>query len=80
VSHGFLVDQLLTAAPWLELGSFEPLARASHDAFDAVIAAMAARAVGLGHVLTPSVDQLETARTEGWIALPTCSLSDLRPG
>jgi predicted nuclease with RNAse H fold len=80
VSHGFLLDELTAAAPWLDLGPFEPLCRTSHDAFDAVIAGLAARAAALGHVLPPDASQQEAARTEGWIALPTCGLSDLVGG
>jgi predicted nuclease with RNAse H fold len=76
-SHELLVDELIAAAPWLDLGDFAPLCRASHDAFDAVIAALAARAAALGQTLAPTVDQLEAARTEGWIALPTRRLADL---
>ncbi|HEV2450645.1 MAG TPA: DUF429 domain-containing protein [Streptosporangiaceae bacterium] len=39
-----LVDDLLAAAPWLDPGPWESLCRASHDATDAVIAALTARA------------------------------------
>jgi len=77
VGHDFLVDELTTAAPWLRLGYFEQLCRDSHDAFDAVLAAMAARAAAMGQVLMPDTAQRERARTEGWIALPTCTLDDL---
>ncbi|WP_250000862.1 DUF429 domain-containing protein [Actinoplanes sp. M2I2] len=72
-----LVDELLAAAPWLELGPFEAVCRRSHDAFDAVIAALAARAAALGHTLPPTPAQREAAQREGWIALPTCDLDDL---
>ena len=79
--HGFLVDELTAAAPWLRLGPYEQLCRTSHDAFDAVVAAMAARAAALGHVLAPDAAQRAAARTEGWIALPTCGLDELvQPG
>jgi predicted nuclease with RNAse H fold len=77
VGLGFLVDELASAAPWLNLGSFEQLCRTSHDAFDAVVCAMAARAAALGHIILPDAGQREAALTEGWIALPTCSLDDL---
>jgi predicted nuclease with RNAse H fold len=72
-----LVDDLLAAAPWLDLASFEPRCRESHDAFDAVIAALAARAAALGRSLSPTAAQREAARAEGWIAVPTCALADL---
>jgi predicted nuclease with RNAse H fold len=77
VSHGFLVDELSAAAPWLDLGPFEQLCRTSHDAFDAVICALAARAAALGNVLAPDAGQREAARTEGWIALPNGELNGL---
>jgi hypothetical protein len=35
--------------------------------------------LGLGLVLQPDASQREAARTEGWIALPTGTLSDLVP-
>ena len=42
------------------------------DRFDAVIAALAARAVYLGKYNKPPSEQLESARVEGWIGLPNC--------
>src|SRR5207237_39506 len=41
-------DDLLAAAPWLDCGPHEETIRRSHDAFDAVIAALTARAVSRG--------------------------------
>lgn len=75
--HGFLLDALRAAAPWLEMDGHEELLRASHDAFDAMIAALGARAVALGHFRRPDEKQRPVAAVEGWIALPTCDLSDL---
>jgi predicted nuclease with RNAse H fold len=72
-----LVSSLLSAAPWLTLGSFEPLCRRSHDALDAVVAALAARAAATGRATRPSPAQAAAAATEGWIALPTCPIADL---
>ncbi|MFG1707457.1 DUF429 domain-containing protein [Nonomuraea sp. M3C6] len=74
---GRLVDLLLEAAPWLELGEYEPLCRASDDATDAVVSALAARASALGLVTVPAGEQAGTAATEGWIALPTTPLDHL---
>jgi|JI9StandDraft_1071089.scaffolds.fasta_scaffold06096_8 predicted nuclease with RNAse H fold len=65
-----LVDELLLAAPWLDLGAHEGHCRASDDALDAVLASLTARAAALG--LTepiPAGDQ-RAAEIEGWIALP----------
>jgi predicted nuclease with RNAse H fold len=75
--HGFLVDDLLGAAPWLRIGEHETLVRQSHDAFDALIAAVGARAVGLGHFRRPDERERPLAAVEGWIALPTCDLAGL---
>jgi predicted nuclease with RNAse H fold len=72
-----LVSSLLAAAPWLSLGQFESLCRRSHDALDAVVAALAARAAATGRATRPTPAQLPTATVEGWIALPTCPLIDL---
>jgi hypothetical protein len=75
--HGFLLDDLLAAAPWLRVDGYEVLLRESHDAFDAVIAALGARAVALGRFRRPDESERAAAAVEGWIALPTCELGDL---
>ncbi|THJ67980.1 DUF429 domain-containing protein [Arthrobacter echini] len=75
-----LVARLLERAPWLALDE-ETLALvvASDDAFDAVVAALAARAhaLGLSHPVPHGYH--EQARREGWIALPVGPLEDLAP-
>lgn len=72
-----LLTAVSEAAPWFEAGAFAPLMVASADAFDAVIAAMASCNAALGGWVGPAPEQLERARREGWIALPTGPLSDL---
>jgi hypothetical protein len=42
----------------------------SCDAFDAVIASLAARAAATGSATLPADDDLAIAQIEGWIALP----------
>ncbi|WP_113699294.1 DUF429 domain-containing protein [Nonomuraea lactucae] len=79
VALGQLVDALQAAAPWLDLGAYEGICRASDDATDAVVAALAARASALDLVTVPVGEQDEAARAEGWIALPTTPLDRLRP-
>ena len=74
---GELVDRLLAAAPWLDLGRAESLCRRSHDAADAVVAALTARAVSQKLTSVPSAEQEAAARTEGWIAVPTAPLDRL---
>jgi predicted nuclease with RNAse H fold len=74
---GELVDRLLVAAPWLDLGGTESLCRRSHDAVDAVVAALTARAVSLNLTSVPAAGQEAAARTEGWIAVPTAPLDRL---
>jgi hypothetical protein len=49
----------------------------SADCFDAVIAALAARAVYHGDYNKPTKEQLESARVEGWICLPTVGIKHL---
>ncbi|MEV4702960.1 DUF429 domain-containing protein [Actinoplanes sp. NPDC049316] len=71
---GAVVDGLLATAPWLRLGEHEALCRRSDHALDAVVAALAARAVALGRA---TVADRDVARTEGWIALPTGPLGSL---
>lgn len=77
VQHGDLVTALCAATPYLDLGAFEALVRRSHDAFDSVIAALIARAAAIGTATRPDERQRTIARSEGWIALPTCPLSGL---
>ncbi|MEW2384030.1 DUF429 domain-containing protein [Micromonospora sp. NPDC047707] len=77
VQHVDLVTALCGATPWLELGAFEALVRRSHDAFDSVIAALVARSAAIGKATRPDEEQRVIARSEGWIALPTCPPSGL---
>jgi predicted nuclease with RNAse H fold len=72
-----LIDDLLAAAPWLDPGPHEGLCRSSHDAADAVIAALTARAAQQDLATRPDGRQEAAARSEGWIALPTSLLSQL---
>jgi hypothetical protein len=73
-----LVARLQQAAPWLDLAGYETDCRSSDHALDAVVAALTARAAAQGLVTVPGIDQLDAARSEGWIALPTSPISDLR--
>ncbi|MFZ4078216.1 MAG: hypothetical protein ACOYKK_02115 [Microbacteriaceae bacterium] len=57
--------------------TFAELMVSSADAFDAVIAALCARAAALGLVERPPDEIVERARVEGWIALPTGPIGDL---
>jgi predicted nuclease with RNAse H fold len=70
-------DDLLAAAPWLDCGPHQETIRRSHDAFDAVIAALTARAASLGQTCPPGEDDLAAAATEGWIAVPGTPISQL---
>ena len=72
-----LVTALVGEAPWLELGSLEPLCRQSDDAIDAIICALTATAHELGDVEAIPSEHVESARTEGWIALPNQPLASL---
>jgi predicted nuclease with RNAse H fold len=73
--RGGLVDALLAAAPWLDLGPYEADCRRTDHALDAVVAALAARASALGAATTAGGH--DAASTEGWIALPTGPLAGL---
>ncbi len=73
-----LVDGLLTAVPWLEVGRADrELLERSDDALDAVICALVARASLLGAVREPAPADADLAAVEGWIAVPTGRLGDL---
>jgi predicted nuclease with RNAse H fold len=67
-----LVDQVRQHAPWLDFGAAEGECRSRHDAFDAVIAALTARAAALGDLtLRPRTpEEAAAAVTEGWVAVP----------
>ncbi|WP_043444204.1 DUF429 domain-containing protein [Arthrobacter sp. L77] len=75
-----LLDRLLAGAPWLDLESADRhLMISSDDAFDAVIAALAARAHALGRTHPVPPGYREQACREGWIALPVGRLEELAP-
>jgi predicted nuclease with RNAse H fold len=64
-----LIKELNQRAPWLELTNTELMIE-SADAFDAVIAALASRAIHQGEYNKPTPDQQARALIEGWICLP----------
>ena len=72
-----LLAGLKEAAPWLDLAGGETALAGSDDLFDALVAALTARAVALGSTLRPDPDHAGAARTEGWIHLPAGGLPAL---
>ena len=76
VRKGLMVE-LKSKASWFDSGDFEDLMISSCDAFDAVIASFAARAVAQGLTVMPRTDQLPLAKIEGWISLPQGTLNSL---
>ncbi|KNC19723.1 branched-chain amino acid aminotransferase [Arthrobacter sp. RIT-PI-e] len=78
--RGMLLETLAARAPWVafDAGTRELMVH-SDDAFDAVVAALAARAhaLGLTHPVPPEC--AAQAFREGWIALPAGRLEDLAP-
>jgi predicted nuclease with RNAse H fold len=71
-----LIEKLSAEAPWLDLGKHVELMVESCDAFDAVIAALAARFAYLGAYERPTAEQLKLAQLEGWVALPNQPLTN----
>jgi predicted nuclease with RNAse H fold len=73
---------LRAAAPWLSWrGGTAASCRSSDHAFDAVVAALAARAVAVGKATRPTTPlERERAPAEGWLALPTGALRELLAG
>jgi predicted nuclease with RNAse H fold len=69
----------LVATPGLSVAAaIAELCRASDHALDAVLCALIAKAVIEEQIHWPATAlQEERAKTEGWIAVPTCSLADL---
>jgi predicted nuclease with RNAse H fold len=72
-----LLSDIQAAAPWLALEKFTELMVSSCDAFDAVIASLAARSAFLGHYEGPKANQKRNAQIEGWVALPNTALATL---
>src|SRR5260370_32385336 len=68
---GYLVGQLLAAAPWLDGRGSESLCRRSHDATDAVVAAPPARPASPNPTSPPTARPEPAATTERWRAVPT---------
>jgi hypothetical protein len=64
-------------APWLEFGAHEQILRLSRDAFDAVIAAMTARAAARDQTFPPGRGDLAAALAEGWLAVPDSPIDQL---
>lgn len=72
-----LVASFAGAAPYLDFGGFREACEASDDAFDAVAAAVIARAAAVEQTRLPDAADTEVAAREGWIHLPTGPLSAL---
>ncbi|MGW2887553.1 DUF429 domain-containing protein [Streptomyces griseoruber] len=65
------VDELTAAAPWLHLsGTARQTYATDRDAYDALIASLTARAIGVRRTAWPTTADAGPARTEGWIHLP----------
>ena len=74
-----VVGVLRAAVPWLQADdSTWRLAVDDDNAFDAVICALVARAHALGQTHPVPDDLRDAARREGWIAVPSRTLSELR--
>jgi hypothetical protein len=66
-----MLDRLTARAPWLELSVTQRRACVeTDDHFDALIAALIARAVELGATHPPPAELAADAAVEGWIHLP----------
>lgn len=66
-----LVDAVLAETPWLTFADgLERTCRSVDHAFDALIAALVARAVACGRTDGPPPELIDMATREGWIHLP----------
>ena len=75
-----LVDAVASAVPIYFADGSRELCETSHDAFDALLCALVARAVTLRQTRRPrSAKQIRRAPTEGWIHVPkkSCTLAGL---
>ena len=76
-SRSTLLNAISTNAPWVDFSEFREMMVQSCDAFDAVIASLAARAAAIGAATLPSENDRAIARVEGWIALPNRDIGGL---
>ncbi len=74
-----LLQELNDLAPWFDTTEYGELMIESCDAFDSVFAALAARAVSLGASTPAPAAHFERAKIEGWMHLPTVSITELGP-
>jgi predicted nuclease with RNAse H fold len=75
---GTMLDGLQSQLPLQFAPGAEEVCRRSHDAFDALIAALVARAAACGLTTPPqTAEQRRLAGIEGWIHLPTGRLREL---
>ncbi|MFD1811829.1 DUF429 domain-containing protein [Rhodococcus gannanensis] len=74
------VSAFEAAAPGFHLGRHRDLCAESDHAFDAVVAAVIARAADLGRTRLPDGYDLGAAEREGWIHLPTVGPAELVTG
>jgi len=74
-----MLDELQSQLPTLRFApGAEKVCRGSHDAFDALVCALVARAAASNRTELPeSGEQARLATVEGWIHLPIGGLSDL---
>ncbi|MEO9138591.1 MAG: DUF429 domain-containing protein [Jatrophihabitans sp.] len=72
-----LADEVRTRAGLVLSGERRRLFETSDHAFDAVVAALSARAAALGRVDPIPPEHADAARVEGWIRLPTGPLENL---
>ncbi|QCQ90504.1 DUF429 domain-containing protein [Rhodococcus sp. SGAir0479] len=72
-----LVVKFAEAAPYLDFGGFREACESSDDAFDAVVAAVIARAAAVGQTRLPDAADADVAGREGWIHLPAGPLPAL---
>ncbi|MCD2441439.1 DUF429 domain-containing protein [Agromyces sp. SYSU K20354] len=72
-----LVADFEDLVPWLDIGSFGLAMIQSDDAFDAVFAALVARAHAIEGTFPVPPAVREQADREGWIALPSVALEAL---
>ncbi|MCA4134260.1 DUF429 domain-containing protein [Arthrobacter sp. M4] len=72
-----ILRKLAETAPWLNLLEHQDRLIASDDMLDAVVASLTARAAALHATLPPDPEHRGEAREEGWMHVPTGSLTEL---
>lgn len=79
VREGIVRELARSTQEWLDLGEVERVGVVNDHVLDALVCALIAVAVVTGRTVGPTGEDVEVARREGWIHVPSGRLDELRP-